>query len=190
MILLPVSILIIEDEGDRAFIARLYIQHSDLMFGIALSYLRDYHDAQDAVNDAVVRLIDKIPELKEKNGCILRSYVVTTIVRTSLNALRKRSRQNQATSTLDQSITDTVADDGPPVDSLVISRITNEELLTALEKLPERERNLLRWKYFDEYQDEEIAAFLNIGKNSVRAYLTNARRQLYSLLEEWKDNEP
>lgn len=56
VIFLPASILTIEDDDDRAFIAQLYVQHSKLMFGIALSYLHDYHDAQDAVNDAIISM--------------------------------------------------------------------------------------------------------------------------------------
>lgn len=188
MITLPASIFAIEDDDDRAFMSQLYIRHSRLMLGIALSYLKNDHDAQDAVNDAVIRLIDKIPELREKSDSVLRAYVATTTVRVSLNALKRRKRKERVSGAMDQGMADAVADDGPPVDEQVIARMTNEELQRALQSLPERERNLLRWKYFDECPDEEIAIFLGIGKNSVRAYLTNARRKLYSLLEGEKDN--
>jgi RNA polymerase sigma-70 factor (ECF subfamily) len=51
-----------------------------------------------------------------------------------------------------------------------------ESLGRALKRLPERERTLLHLKYDMEYDDEAIGQIMGIKKDSVRQYLTRARR--------------
>ena len=177
--MMPLALLTIEDDDDRAFMTQLYEKYSGLMYRVAYDCVRDYSDAQDIVNDVVVKLIDKIPLLREKESCVLRSYVVSAIRRTSLNALKKRGRK----ALLDDDALADMPDDRATVEADAIARASQADIAAALDKLPERERHLLRWKYFEEYTDEEIAALLGIGKDSVRAYLTKARRHMRALLE-------
>ena len=56
----------------------------------------------------------------------------------------------------------------------------------ALLKLPEKDCTILRMKYFDLLTDKEIASYLEIKTDSVRYYLTLARRRLKSVLSEMK----
>ena len=161
----------------------LYVEHSGLMYSIALSYLRDHYDAQDAVNDAVIRLIDKIPELREKNCFVLRSYIVSTITRTSLNAYKKRSRRQESTFFAEPEVFENVSDEAETVDAKVIENATHDEMMQVLAELPQRERDLLCLKYYEEWADDEIADVLGIGKDSVRTYMTRARRHMHALLE-------
>ena len=177
--MMPLALLTIEDDDDRAFMTQLYQKYSGLMYRVAYDLVQDHNDAQDIVNDVIVRLIDKIPLLREKESCVLRSYVVSAIRRTSLNVLKKRGRK----ALLDDEVLADVPDDHATVEADAIALASQAEIAAALGRLPERERNLLRWKYFEEYTDEEIGALLGIGKDSVRAYLTKARRHMRALLE-------
>ena len=177
--MMPLALMTIEDNDDRAFLTQLYQQYGGLMYRVAYDCLRDHHDAQDVVNDVIVKLIDKIPLLRGRERCVVRSYVVSAIRRTSLNALKKRGRKVL----LDEEALADMPDDHATVEADAIARASQADIAAALGRLPERERQLLRWKYFEEYADEEIAALLGIGKDSVRAYLTKARRHMRALLE-------
>lgn len=187
--MIPLVVLAIEDEEDRAFMTQLYLEYSGIMYRVAYSYVQDHHDAQDIVNDAIVRLIAKIPILREKDSCIIRSYVVSTVKRTSINALRKRNRKMIKTDFLDNEALENIPDDSVEVEAKVIANVTHSEIVAVLGQLPDKEKNLLRWKYFDGYSDEEIADILGIGKASVRAYLTKARRHMHELLERQDGND-
>lgn len=182
MIGFPNAILLIEDDSDRAFMEQVYLDYSRLMYAVAMSRLGNPLDAEDAVHEAILRLIDKISLLREKDSCTLRRYVVVTTERTSINVGIKRGR-NQSIS-VESEFLESVENTDFPVDSRVFANIEAEELSMALRLLPQRERNILQWKYYELWSDEEIAHALEIAKNSVRKYLTHARRKLRELLED------
>ena len=50
--------------------------------------------------------------------------------------------------------------------------------------ISERDRDLLKNKYFLGYSDEEISEIMNIPKNNIRQYLVLARRRLMKILKE------
>jgi RNA polymerase sigma factor (sigma-70 family) len=79
---------------------------------------------------------------------------------------------------------ESIEDTNASVEDLVMIDIEHEELIKALRQLPQREQNILRWKYYELWPNEEIAQALGIKKNSVRKYLMNARRLLKAILEE------
>jgi len=58
-----------------------------------------------------------------------------------------------------------------------------EALSKAIMKLPQSQKDLLYFKYILEMSDKEIAEILRIAPNSVRQYLTRARREAKKLIE-------
>lgn len=182
MILVPQTILLIHDDSDRAFMEKLYLDYSRLMFSVAMSRLGNPLDAEDAVHESILRLIDKISLLREKDSCTLRRYVVVTTERTSINVGIKRGR-NQSIA-VESEFLESIEDTGFPVDARAFANIDAQELNKALRLLPQRERDVLRWKYYELWSDEEIAHALGIAKNSVRKYLTHARKKLRDVAED------
>ena len=67
---------------------------------------------------------------------------------------------------------------------VVLRNAEIESLIAGLKRLPERDRWLLEMKYFRRMRDAEIARQLEIRENSVRMYLTKARRKLGELIAE------
>ena len=47
---------------------------------------------------------------------------------------------------------------------------------------------MLLMKYVDEKNDKEIASILNIGQDSVRVYLSRARKHLLQIVKEVEEN--
>lgn len=72
------------------------------------------------------------------------------------------------------------------IDDALLVEAESQALRSAINRLKPRERDLLIMKYFSQMDDAEIARQLGINKNSVRYYLTVARR---SLKEELKGEE-
>jgi RNA polymerase sigma-70 factor (ECF subfamily) len=73
-----------------------------------------------------------------------------------------------------------------PIDNIIEDRIVHQEEIAELRdiilKLPEKHKDLLYFKYILELHDGEIADILNIAPDSVRQYLTRARRAAKALL--------
>ena len=60
MLMLPMAILMIEDESDRVFIERLYMEHRFLMFKKAFEIVRSPFAAEDIVSEVSTLMVEKI----------------------------------------------------------------------------------------------------------------------------------
>lgn len=58
-----------------------------------------------------------------------------------------------------------------------------ETLRESISKLAQSQKDLLYFKYLLDMKDEEIAKIFDIAPNSVRQYLTRARRNARKLIE-------
>lgn len=170
----------IESESDREFMESLYRTHYAMLYRKAFQYVRAPQDAEDAVATAVLRLIDRVDLLRELDGYTLRSYLLSTVKNVSLDALRRRKRHAEC----DLADAEEPVSAEAPVDSDLLH---SEQVLAcaeALRALPERDRELLRMKYYDELPDREIARVLGCRSDSVRTLLTRARRKMRAILSE------
>lgn len=183
MLTLPVAIMMMEDGDDRSFMEKLYVQHRYLLFRTAYNVVRNPQTAEDMVSEACVSLIENIDTLRKLNICKLRAYIVTTVRNVSLDYVRKRDRQSEKYFfTSDEKSFD--LPEQAQVDDDLIRKAEVDILRKALHKIHKTERELLQMKYFDMATDVQIAEKFHIGTNSVRYYLTKARRSLRRILEE------
>ena len=74
------------------------------------------------------------------------------------------------------------------VDDHILQTAEVEVLQKGIARLHPRERTLLLIKYVDEKNDKEIASILNIGQDSVRVYLSRARKHLLQIVKEVEEN--
>lgn len=184
--MIPIIILAIENDDDRQFMIDLYIKYSGMMQSVAISILHDDAEAEDTVQDALEQLIMKIDKIKNFQCYILTSYIVSTIRRVSLNRYNKRKRVKEHETLDDGEALDMIEDEKDVVEEKVLKTLTAEALMFSLEKLPERYKDALNFKYLLDMEDEEIAEAMGISKDSVRTLLMRARRKALSIIEKEK----
>lgn len=177
--MLPICILVIEDENDRKFMADLFIQYHRLMYGTIRSIVKSDIDAEDVLQSTVEKLIDKIPTLKELNQAKRINYIVSACKNTARNANRDQARHR--TWSYENEITEQASD--VEISEDVIRQIEMESLQRIWPLLDERSRYLLEAKYLLELDNCQIAKDLGISPNSVRTYLVRARKTAYDLIE-------
>lgn len=188
MIIMPLSILAIEDDGDRAFMEQLYRDYHAAMKRAARKILHHPEDAEDVVQSVCIALCKKVSLLREMECNSLRSYIVISIRNTAINLIRSRDRRPELlwgeSDYLDSLLN--------PQDQPEGNEFFNLEQIAmnqAVSQLPLRERNLLDMKYVLQYTDEEIAAAFGIKPVSVRVMLMRTRQKLRELLEETPDED-
>ena len=69
------------------------------------------------------------------------------------------------------------------IETRIIHKEELKELGNAILKLTEQQKDVLYFKYILEMNDAEIAEILVIAPDSVRQYLTRARREAKELME-------
>ena len=75
--MLPICILTIQDEDDRAYMSRLFVQYHRLMYQCTYEVLDDKWATEDAVQTTLLRLIDGEIARGERGRIILKTNAVT-----------------------------------------------------------------------------------------------------------------
>lgn len=176
--MLPLAIASLQNEEERAFMAKLYSDHKKLMYAKAFSIVRDHAQAEDVVGEACIALIDKISLIRAMSGYTLRAYVVSTIRNTAINFVVRRDRQSRYAFLDDGDALGGVRSSGPEVLDTLVRREQIDAMKRAILRLPEHERTAITMKYLDQMSDREIADTLGIGPDSVRSCLMRARRHV------------
>lgn len=176
-------ISLIDMDEDREFILALYEKYNKLIY----RKIRDKvgtninHEIEDLVNDTLIKLIEKTETLKSLEERELLYYIVKASNHTASDFMKRCSVQQKHiyygnADDLRDEISE-LKSEGYTYDERV------EDLAKAILKLSERDSGLLIDKYFFNKTDREIAASLGIKENSVREYLTRARRRARVLME-------
>lgn len=184
--MLLLALFTIESDDDRAFIIELYKQYYRLLFDEAYKVVKNRYDAEDVVQEFIVYICNHIEKFRKLDCCTLPSCLVIYIRRRSINLLKRREMLKRHTigSMDDNMPKEQLSDQSVMVEERALLTIGIEEIQKAFQQLPESIKDILRFKYLLEMTDKEIAELLDIDKNSVRAYLTRARREVYRICKE------
>ncbi|EHL07520.1 Sigma-70 region 2 [Desulfitobacterium hafniense DP7] len=173
----------IKDDSDRAFILSLYQDYYGLVRKKIFDITRDQESLEDLINDTFIKLIEKISVIRTLECCKTAAYVVYTARSVAINFIKHRDVEHKylyygAGEDLAGKIPDYEA-----VEESIIREERIEELGRAMAKLPEREKDLLHFKYILEMNDEQLGQILGIATASVRQYLTRSRRKAKELID-------
>ena len=181
--MIPIVIMAIESDDDRAYMTDVYLKHRALMLKVAWRYTNDESQVDDIVSESCVALIRHLDSLKTMEEKTLRIYITTTVKNKAIDCYRKRQREiaNKApiTEKVLEQIEDTISFDRKIEVQLEIDMV--KRLLLSL---PEREREVLKLKYFEGKDNTQISEILGVAENSVRRYLMRARSALKTILYE------
>lgn len=172
----------LKDSSDQAFIDKLSRDYKRLMFLTAKKYTSNLSDQEDIIQDALLKLMNKVSVIRPLPCYILAGYVVSTIRNTAINFLKRQGREQRRCGSLeDESF---VEGESPSLDELLILAEQREDLWGRWNDLPEKDRVLLEGKYIFDCTDEELAVRLNCKASNIRMRLSRARRRAIKLLIE------
>src|SRR5580700_11198401 len=164
--------------AEDAALAALVDQYAGALYRVAFSVLRNQADAEDAVQEAFVRVLrhrDTLHEVRDQRVWLVR--IVWNIV---LDRKRRSKTRPE---------TDDVADlarvlpaGGLTAEQRASAAQHHARVLACVEQLPGKERQVLMLSAFDELSSVEIASVLGITESSVRSRLFRARNLMAGLL--------
>lgn len=187
---LPIAILLIDDDEDRAFLSDAYIQYKALMYKVAIDYFKpNQADIEDAVSESVERLCKYVHKFRAIPCNKRPSYVVRlveNVCRTRLRAMMLEKDMHAFSMDEEQS------EQLPAEDNVletVFSHFYAEDLLAMFDKLSKRDQELLRMRHVDQMSYEEIAKALHMNEGAVRTALSRAKQRLEKVSAEQKKGE-
>ena len=151
---------------------------------IAYTYLRDVHDADEAVQDAFVKVFTHITSYRE--DLPFEVWFTRILVNACLDLRKSRSRRLRWTvpmsSAGDMPPAEPAAPEQSPEQRLV-SRERANEITEAVESLPARQRTVFTMCHLAEQTTAEVSQALGLSEATVRVHLFRAIRKLRRLLE-------
>lgn len=151
---------------------------------IAFQYLRDAADADEAVQDAFIKVFLHIDQYR--NELPFDVWFTRILVNAALDKLKARGRQQRWVS---QSADD---DDDRTVEQVAAGEASHERRLLAKERwaqvtravaeLPDRQRLVFTLSHLDEQTPAEISAATGMSQATVRVHLFRALRKLRGVL--------
>ena len=165
-------------QAEEAQVAALVTQYAGALYRVAYSVLRNSADAEDAVQEAFMRVLrhrETLDEVRDHRVWLIR--IVWNIV---LDRKRRAKTRPE---------TDDVAElarvlpcGGLSAEEIASAAQHHAKVLGCVEKLPAKERQVLMLSAFEELSSVEIAEVLGITESSVRSRLFRARILMAELL--------
>jgi len=151
---------------------------------IAYQYLRDAHDADEAVQDAFIKVFTHITSYRE--DLPFEVWFTRILVNACLDLRKSRSRRLRwavpMSSAGDMPPTDPATPEPTPEQRLVSSERA-KEITTAVESLPDRQRTVFTLCHVAEQTTAEVSQALGLSEATVRVHLFRAVRKLRRLLD-------
>ena len=151
------------DRADR--LETLVTQYENTLLRAALAILGDAPEAEDAVQDAFLRYLEKGPVFRD--GDHARAWLLKVLANGCKSRLRRQKRRG----------TVELLESYPAPDR------EGREVLEAVLALPPRERAAVHLFYYEGYSTGEIAEILGQRPGTVRSHLSRARRTLRETLK-------
>ena len=151
---------------------------------IAYQYLRDAHDADEAVQDAFVKVFTHITSYRE--DLPFEVWFTRILVNACLDLRKSRSRRLRwavpMSATNEVAPAEPVAPDPSPEQRLV-SRERATEITAAVDSLPDRQRTVFTLCHLAEQTTAEVSQTLGVSEATVRVHLFRAVRKLRRVLD-------
>ena len=170
-------------ERAREQFGDLVAQHQRRAVRIAYSYLRDAHDADEAVQDAFVKVFTHIASYREEYP--FEVWFTRILVNGCLDLRKARARRLRWALPMSSPV-DSAPADPPAIQPSPEDRVLSTEraghIAEAIEQLPDRQRAVFTMCHVAEQTTSEVSQALGLSEATVRVHLFRAVRKLRKLL--------
>jgi RNA polymerase sigma-70 factor (ECF subfamily) len=165
-------------DGDPRGQRELYLRYAGLLTAVASRYLQDKDQVKDVLQDAFIRIFDRIGSFRYRGEGSLRAWMSRIVANGALQVLRQENRLLPV-----REIPDTLLDEDPEVDAVPM-----DVLQDMISRLPDGYRTVFNLFVFEQMKHKEIALLLGIKENSSASQLLRAKALLAKEIKEYRKN--
>jgi len=146
------------------YITGLVKTHSKSMFRAAYAIVKNRDDAEDAVQEAFIKLMKKQPAFNDDEHA--KAWLMRVTINLSKDMLKASSRKNE-----------------PVTDDFSYRESKPDSVLFHVMKLEENYRTVIHLYYYEGYSIKEIASILKLPLATVGTRLRRGKAKLKNMLE-------
>ena len=154
---------------DNNSFAMLVTAQTETLYRVSMAMLKNEHDAQDAVHDAILLAYQNRNKLRHEQ------YFGTWLVRILINVCKKELKRRKHSADIGDDLPDIASRDNPYI---------SVEIGEAIDSLPEKIRLTVILFYTEDYSVKEIKEILHIPEGTVKSRLNKGRSLLKAYLAE------
>jgi RNA polymerase sigma-70 factor (ECF subfamily) len=170
----------IDTEEEKNQFEHLYTTYKQDMYAIAYDVLKNKEDAEDAVHQSFLKIADNFTKVSQIPCNEIKAYIVIISRNTAIDMYRQN--KNRATHTTELNETEIV-------DESYFENKDYDELLKAIEQLPQIYKDVIYLYYLQGFSTKETATQLGITANLVWQRTSRAKKMLKDILERSGYNE-
>jgi RNA polymerase sigma factor (sigma-70 family) len=160
-------------KNKRQYQEVLYQKYAKKMYGICLSYAGGRDLAQDMLQDAFIKIFNRIKDFKQEGS--LEGWIRKIVTNTAIDHLRQQKRVQNYISDQKETKEDIFEPDA-------LQKLQTQDVLDQVAKLPEGARIVFNLYALEGYTHKEIAEKLKITEGTSKSQFNRARKILMSLL--------
>lgn len=145
-------------------------QFGDDIFRLAFSYMKTREDAEDVVQDVLIRYMQSGKVFENENH--VKAWLLRVSANLCKDKLKSASRQREVA--IPEGYEAVAAEEEPKGAS---------EVFQAVMALPEKYRSVIHLFYFEEYSTAEIASILQKKEATVRSLLKRGREKIEKMMK-------
>ena len=157
------------NEDRQTTFTRLATEHARFLYRVAWSVLRNAHDAEDCVQDALLKLYRGESWREIANE---RAFLGSVVWRMAIDRRSTRRLVVEEEAGLQ------LADERPTPEATAAKEDEREFLRELIAELPEELRDTLRLSALEELNSREIGELMGVPEGTVRTRLMRARGEL------------
>jgi RNA polymerase sigma-70 factor, ECF subfamily len=161
-----------------------------VLYGRAYRYVGDAHDAEDAVQDALLSAYKHLDQFKATAK--MTTWLTSIVTNSALSQLRKRPRQPQVSlderlaADQDYCLPGKLIDERPSPEGECIRSEMRGNLMQSVMELSPLLRETIQLFYLDGLSTMEIAQILGVPQGTVKARMSRGRSRLKWLMRAFK----
>lgn len=167
-------------QGQAKALGILYDRHVGLVYGIALKILVNPQEAEDLTHDIFVRLMQQSYDPKRGS---LRTFLAILTRSRAIDRWRSQQRAAQKT----QQYLQTDYPKAVMLEDESEQQAKNQEVHSALAKLPEQQQQLLTMTYYEGLTQAAIAERLDLPLGTVKSTVRRGLLKLRQILQNQLD---
>lgn len=172
--MLCILLAMVDSPEDKRKVEQLFEQYNNLMLKIANDILNNSHDAEDAVCDSWIKIIENLEKISGIKCNKTKSFIVIVVERTAINLYHKRKRYREV-----------LVDEYEKTPYFITrdKEVEEKETIQWIHSLPKRYSEAVILYYVNEFSYEEIAKILSIDKSTVSRRIFKAKKILQEAMK-------